>query len=54
MKRKPIGFIDPDLYQEEDTGLWLTATDFAARNECAIEEIREEYNGRRPASTYYE
>jgi hypothetical protein len=57
VKRKPIEKICPDggepLYREEGTGFLMTAQDFAAMNECTIEEMEEVLNDRRPASTYY-
>lgn len=58
MKRKPVGVITPEggepMYIEEDTGLWLTANDFTARNDCTKEELEDALNDRRPASSYYE
>jgi hypothetical protein len=57
VKRKPIEKICPEggdpLYREEDTGFLLTAQDFAAKNECTIEEIEEVLNDRRTTGTYY-
>ena len=55
--RRPIRKIQPTggdpLYEEEATGLLLTATDFAARNGCTEREVEEKYqeamNDRRTA-----
>jgi hypothetical protein len=54
--RLPIKKIQPTgsepLYEEADTGLFLTATDFAARNGYRNErEVEEAYNDRRTAES---
>ena len=55
MKRLPKDIITPEggepLYLEDGSGLWLTGPDFALRNDCIIDEIKEALYGGRRAST---
>ena len=55
MKRLPIEVMNPEggepLYLEDGSGLWLTGPDFAPRNDCTIDEIKEALHGGRRASS---
>ena len=42
------------LYLEDGSGLWLTGPDYALRNECTIDDIKEALHGGRRASVNYE